>query len=57
MREMNDNVITELASVDFCELTSQEMQQDNFRRMFQMLDLIYKNQVEIKQLLVANKIY
>jgi len=52
MRDMTDNEIMELKSEDFRELTPQEIQQDNFRRMFQMLGLIYANQVEIKQLLV-----
>jgi len=44
----------ELTVEDFRELTPQETQQDNFRRMFQLLGLIYTNQVEIKQMLVAN---
>ena len=46
--------IMELTADDFRELTPQEAQQDNFRRMFQLLGLIYANQVEIKQMLVAN---
>jgi len=54
MRDMNDNEIMELKIEDFRELTSQETQQDSFRRMFQLLGLIYANQVEIKQMLVAN---
>ena len=54
MRDMADNEIMELTIEDFRELTPQETQQDNFRRMFQLLGLIYANQVEIKQLLVAN---
>ncbi|MCL2190227.1 MAG: hypothetical protein FWC16_14480 [Defluviitaleaceae bacterium] len=54
MRDMIDIEIMELTADDFRELTPQEIQQDNFRRMFQMLGLIYANQVEIKQMLVAN---
>jgi len=53
MRDMSDIEIMELTADDFRELTPQEAQQDNFRRMFQLLGLIYANQVEIKQLLVA----
>jgi len=40
---------------DFRDLTAQEKQQDNFRRMFQMLGLIYKNQIEIKEMLALHK--
>jgi len=54
MRDMSDIEIMELTADDFRELTPQETQQDNFRRMFQLLGLIYANQVEIKQMLVAN---
>jgi len=54
MRDMSNEEIMELTIEDFRELTPQETQQDNFRRMFQMLGLIYANQVEIKQLLVEN---
>jgi hypothetical protein len=54
MRDMNDIEIMELTVDDFRELTPQEAQQDNFRRMFQLLGLIYANQVEINQMLVAN---
>ena len=54
MRDMSDIEIMELTADDFRELTAQEAQQDNFRRMFQLLGLIYANQVEIKQMLVAN---
>jgi len=54
MRDMSDKEIMELTIEDFRELTPQETQEDNFRRMFQMLGLIYANQVEIKQLLVAS---
>jgi len=38
---------------DLRDLTPQEMQQDNFRRLFQMLGLIYTNQMEIKRMLVS----
>ena len=55
MRDMNDKEIMELTIEDFRELAPHETQQDNFRRMFQMLGLIYANQVEIKQLLAARK--
>jgi len=50
---MSNEEIMELAIDDFRELTPQETQQDNFRRMFQLLGLIYANQVEIKQMLVT----
>jgi len=49
---MNEDEIMNLDINDFRDLTSQETQQDNFRRMFQMLGLIFKNQQEIKELLV-----
>jgi hypothetical protein len=39
---------------DFRDLTPQERQQDDFHRMFQMLGLIYKNQIEIKNMLALN---
>ena len=51
MRDMSDKEIKELTIKDFRELNPHELQQDNFRRMFQMLGLIYANQVEIKKLL------
>ena len=47
MRNMSDDEIMELTIEDFRDLTPQETQQDNFRRMFQLLGLIYANQVEI----------
>ena len=55
MREMDENEIMNLTVDDFRDLTPQEKQQDDFKRMFQMLGLIYKNQEEIKQLLIATK--
>jgi len=54
MRDMSHEEIMNLTIEDFRELTPQEIQQDNFRRMFQLLGLIYANQVEIKQLLATN---
>ena len=55
MREIDENEIMNLTIDDFRDLTPQETQQDNFRRMFQMLGLIYKNQTEIKELLLAKQ--
>ena len=55
MNEMNEDDIMNLSAEDFRDLTPQEKQQDDFRRMFQILGLIYKNQVEIKDMLVLNK--
>ena len=52
MNEMNENEIMNLTIDDFRDLKSQEVQQDNFRRMFQMLGIIYKSQTEIKELLM-----
>jgi len=53
MKEIDEKDIMDLTVDDFRDLTSQEMQEDNFRRMFQMLGLIFKNQQEIKDLLVG----
>jgi len=53
MKEMNEKEIENLTIDDFRDLTPQEIQEDNFRRMFQMLGLIFKNQQEIKELLVG----
>ena len=55
MKEMSENDIMNLTENDFRDLTPQEKQQDDFRRMFQILGLIYKNQVEIKEMLVLDK--
>ena len=52
---MNENEIMNLTIDDFRDLTPEETQQDNFRRMFQMMGLIYKNQTEIKELLVSER--
>ncbi|MDR2589427.1 MAG: hypothetical protein LBC71_00320 [Oscillospiraceae bacterium] len=56
MDEMNEKEIMNLSIDDFRELTSEETQEDNFRRMFQMLGLIFRNQQEIKELLVAQTV-
>ena len=37
MRSMSDKEIVELTIEDFREVTPHETQQDNFRRMFQIL--------------------
>ena len=49
MKKMNENKIMDLTIDDFRDLTPAETQKDNFRRMFQMIGLINKNQTEIKQ--------
>jgi hypothetical protein len=54
MDEMTEKEIMNLTLDDFRDLTAQETQQDNFRRMFQMLGIIYNNQIEIKKMLSAN---
>ena len=56
MKEMSEKEIMSLTVDDFRDLTLQETQDDNFRRMFQMLGLIFKNQQEIKELLVKNQV-
>jgi hypothetical protein len=53
MKKMNENEIMDLTIDDFRDLTQEETQQDNFRRMFQIMGLIYKNQTEIKELLMS----
>jgi len=55
MKNMNENEIMSLTVDDFRDLTPEETQQDNFRRLFQMLGIIYKNQNDIKELLAAAK--
>ena len=55
MKEMIEEEIMDLNTDDFRDLSVQEEQQDNFRRMFQMLGIIYNNQVEIKKLLTSGK--
>ena len=54
MKEMSEEEIMNLTIDDFRDLTPQERLQDDFRRMFQMLGLIYKNQIEIKNMLALN---
>jgi len=54
MKELNEEEIMNLTIEDFRDLTAQETQQDNFRRMFQLLGLIYQNQIEIKNMLAAS---
>jgi len=53
--KMTEKEIMNLTANDFRDLTQHETQEDNFRRMFQMLGIIYKNQNEIKELLSAVK--
>jgi len=53
MKEMDEKEIMNLSIDDLRDLTPQEMQQDNFRRLFQMLGLIYTNQMEIKRMFVS----
>jgi len=55
MKDLDEKVIMSLTADDFRDLTPQETQDDNFRRMFQMLGLIFKNQKEIKELLSITK--
>ena len=55
MKEMSEEEIMNLSINDFRDLTPHEKQQDDFRRMFQMLGLIYKNQIEIKKMLLLSK--
>ena len=52
---MNENEIMNFTIDDFRDLTPAEIQQDNFRRMFQMMGIIYKNQTEIKEMLVSER--
>ena len=55
MKKIDDNEIMNLTIDDFRDLTFEETQQDNFRRMFQMMGLIYKNQTEIKEMLMNER--
>jgi hypothetical protein len=50
---MTEKEISELKLEDFRELTPDEETRDNFRRMFQIMGLIYQNQIEIKNRLDA----
>ena len=55
MREMSEKEIMSLTADDFRALSYHEEQQDNFRRMFQLLGIIYSNQVEIMGFLKQSK--
>jgi hypothetical protein len=44
---MTNDEINNLKLEDLRELTPEEETKDNFRRMFQMLGLIYNNQIKI----------
>jgi len=46
---MTDEEIENLSLDDLRELTTEETTNDNFRRMFQIMGLIYQNQLEIKR--------
>jgi len=52
---MSEEAIMNLTLDDFRNPTLQEKQQDDFRRMFQILGLIYNNQLEINDMLALNK--
>jgi hypothetical protein len=41
---MTDDEIQNLTADDFRELTAEETTADNFRRMFQMMNIIYRKQ-------------
>ena len=55
MKEMSEDEIMNLTANDFRDLTPQEELHDNFRRMFQLLGIIYMNQLDIKNMLAASK--
>jgi len=46
---MTEDEIMSLSINDLRELNSDEAMNDNFRRMFQIMGLIYQNQLEIKR--------
>ena len=46
---MTEDEIINLSIDDLRELSSEESMDDNFRRMFQIIGLIYQNQLEIKR--------
>ena len=46
---MTEEDIMKLSTEDLRELTAEEELNDNFRRMFQLMGLIYQNQLEIKR--------
>jgi hypothetical protein len=45
---MTEDEIMALSPDDFRAMTPDEDLHDNFRRMFQMMGLIYQNQIDIK---------
>jgi hypothetical protein len=45
---MTEEEIMDLMPSDFRDLTQEEEMRDNFRRMFQIMGLIYRNQIEIR---------
>jgi hypothetical protein len=47
--DMTEDEIMGLSPDDLRDLTPDEELHDNFRRMFQLMGLIYQNQVEIKE--------
>jgi hypothetical protein len=49
MTYMTEDEIMELSLDDLRDLTPEEDMRDNFRRMFQIMGLIYQNQIEIKE--------
>jgi hypothetical protein len=51
---MTEEEIMALGLDDLRDLSPDEELHDNFRRMFQMMGLIYQNQIEIKNRLDAN---
>ena len=46
---LTEEEIANISIGDLRELTEEEALNDNFRRMFQIMGLIYKNQLEIKR--------
>jgi hypothetical protein len=50
---MTGKEIEDLSLADLRELTETEEIRDNFRRMFQIMGLLYQNQIEIKNKLDA----
>ena len=46
---MTEEEIMNLSMEDLRELSTEETMNDNFRRMFQLMGLIYQNQLDIKR--------
>ena len=46
---MTEEEIMSLSVEDLRELSMEETMNDNFRRMFQIMGLIYQNQLDIKR--------